>query len=267
MTPLPLAELDPAYLKAVRVVMTDIDDTLTLHGKLPAVAFEAMERLQKAGFKVVPITGRPAGWCDHIARMWPVDGVVGENGAFYFRHDATSRKVIRHYALPETERRANKVRLFNLAQEVLARFPGTALASDQDYRAVDVAIDFCEDVPPLPIATAYGIADFFSARDAVAKVSSIHVNAWIGSHDKLSMSLKFLEDCHGLTTAEAKNAVAYCGDSPNDAPMFGFFTMSVGVANIAPFLDRIEHPPRVITQAAGGNGFAEFADMLLNVAP
>jgi hypothetical protein len=36
--------------------------------------------------QVVPVTGRPAGWCEMIARMWPVLGVVGENGALYFQY-------------------------------------------------------------------------------------------------------------------------------------------------------------------------------------
>ena len=79
----------------IRYVLTDIDDTLTLDGKLPAVAYGAMERLQQNGIKVIPITGRPAGWCDHIARMWPVDGLVGENGAFYFYYDEKQRKMAR----------------------------------------------------------------------------------------------------------------------------------------------------------------------------
>ena len=62
--------------KEIQYVLTDIDDTLTNAGKLPACAYSAMERLQQAGIKVIPITGRPAGWCDHIARMWPVEGSV-----------------------------------------------------------------------------------------------------------------------------------------------------------------------------------------------
>ena len=74
-------------LRKIRFVLTDIDDTLTENGRLPAASYLAMEKLQQAGLKVIPITGRPAGWCDHISRMWPVDGIVGENGAFYFVYE------------------------------------------------------------------------------------------------------------------------------------------------------------------------------------
>ena len=80
----PLAEFPAGLRRAVRAVLTDIDDTLTTEGQLPSVAYAALERLRAAGLIVIPVTGRPAGWCDHIARMWPVDAVVGENGAFYF---------------------------------------------------------------------------------------------------------------------------------------------------------------------------------------
>ena len=77
----PLGELDA---RSIRAVLVDIDDTLTTEGRLTSQAYAALERLKAAGKLVVPVTGRPAGWCDHIARMWPVDAVVGENGAFYF---------------------------------------------------------------------------------------------------------------------------------------------------------------------------------------
>ena len=83
----------PENLKAdIRYILTDIDDTLTIKGRLPAVVFVAMERLQRAGIRIIPVTGRPAGWCDHMARLWPIDALVGENGAFYFRYDKHQKK-------------------------------------------------------------------------------------------------------------------------------------------------------------------------------
>jgi HAD superfamily hydrolase (TIGR01484 family) len=258
-----LSEMPQAQLRRVEAVLTDIDDTLTTHGRLPAIAYAALEQLQQAGVKVVPVTGRPAGWCDHIARMWPVDAVVGENGAFYFRHDATRQRMLRVYAQNDATRLQNISRLRALAQEVLARFPGTAMASDQAYREIDVAIDFCEDVPALPLDTAQAIAKAFHAAGAEAKVSSIHVNAWFGDHNKLSMALRLLHDVFGVDAAAAKQRVAYCGDSPNDAPMFGSFPLGVGVANIRPLTHLMEHLPAYVTMQDGGQGFAEFAALLL----
>lgn len=258
-----LSELGHKHLGSVLAVLTDIDDTLTTHGRLPAEAYAALEQLQQAGLKVIPITGRPAGWCDHIARMWPVDGVVGENGAFYFRYDATQKRMHRVYAQDAATRLKNASVLAEVARKVLTQFPGTALASDQAYREIDVAIDFCEDVPALPLETAQKIAAMFHQAGAEAKVSSIHVNAWFGSHNKLSMALRLLEECFSMRAAYAKNAVAYVGDSPNDAPMFGYFPWSIGVANIKPLVELMEHLPAFVTEAEGGQGFAEFSALLL----
>ena len=148
-----LAAMPSAVAAAVRVVLTDIDDTLTTDGRLPADAYAALERLEQAGILVVPITGRPAGWCDHIARMWPVRAVVGENGAFYYAYDRQARRMTAHYWTDAAARQASRARLDAIRDRVLAEVPGAAVASDQDYRKADLAIDFCEDVPPCPKPT------------------------------------------------------------------------------------------------------------------
>ena len=259
----PVADIPLAILGGVKAVLTDIDDTLTLRGRLPAVAYQALEQLRAAGVLVIPVTGRPAGWCDMIARQWPVDAVVGENGAFYFAYGDKAKRMDRVYAQAKTERDANTARLWAIARRVLKDFPGTAIASDQAYREIDVAIDFCEDVPALPLATAQAIAEAFARDGATAKVSSIHVNAWYGPHDKLSMSLKLLQERFGISGEAARDCVAYCGDSPNDAPMFEGFQLGVGVANIRPLAHLMTHLPAYVTAGEGGTGFAEFADMVL----
>ncbi len=259
----PLSSIPASALRGLKAVLTDIDDTLTLHGRLPGAAYAALENLRRAGLKVIPITGRPAGWCDHIARMWPVDAVVGENGAFYFAYDEKAKRMERVYAQTADVRSGNTGKLWDIARAVLKEFPGTAIASDQAYREIDVAIDFCEDVPALPLATAQAIAERFHAAGAEAKVSSIHVNAWFGSHDKLSMSLRLLGEKLNLAHEQAKAVVAYCGDSPNDAPMYAGFPLGIGVANIRPLAHLMKDLPAYVTDGEGGTGFAEFADAVL----
>ena len=138
---LPLDALAADARRRVKTVLTDIDDTLTTDGHLTARVFAAMERLRDAGFLVCPITGRPAGWCDHIARMWPVDAVVGENGAFYFRYDHAERRFTKHYAISAEIRAENRRRLERLRDEILRTVPGTAVASDQPDRDSDLASD------------------------------------------------------------------------------------------------------------------------------
>jgi hydroxymethylpyrimidine pyrophosphatase-like HAD family hydrolase len=160
-------------------------------------------------------------------------------------------------------RRANSEKLWKIANQVLADFPGTAIASDQAYREIDVAIDFCEDVPPLPLATAQAIAEAFHRQGAAAKVSSIHVNAWFGDHDKLTMSERFLAESFDIRLEKDLNHIAYCGDSPNDAPMYAVFPLGIGVANIRPYAKLMAHLPNYVTTGEGGYGFAEFADAVL----
>jgi HAD superfamily hydrolase (TIGR01484 family) len=259
----PLESFPLAARQRIRGVFTDIDDTLTTDGKLTAAAYGALERLKAAGFITVPITGRPAGWCDHIARMWPVDAVVGENGALYYRYDATARTLIKRYLAPEPERLANRQRLAALGARILKAVPGAALASDQLYREADLAIDYCEDVPPLPPAAVDRIVALFEEAGATAKVSSIHVNGWFGSYDKLGMTRTLLRECFAIDLDAARDSFVFVGDSPNDAPMFAFFPHAVGVANIAAFADRLAAQPAYVTRGQAGAGFAELADALL----
>jgi HAD superfamily hydrolase (TIGR01484 family) len=246
----------------VRWVLTDIDDTLTLDGRLPARAYAALEALDAAGIAVVPVTGRPAGWCDAIARHWPVAAVVGENGALWYAQDRQARRMLRWQAQPEAERLANQARLHALAAEALREVPGSAIAADQPFRLFDVAVDFCEDAGPLGLDAAGRIAAVFRAGGAEAKVSSIHVNAWIGGWDKLA-GIEALFAARFQPFAEVREQVAFAGDSANDAPLFAAVACSVGVANVAPFLAGMATPPAFITRAEGGAGFAEFADALL----
>jgi len=266
----PLQAMPIAIAGRVRALMTDIDDTLTTDGVLTAAAYQALESLHASGLIVIAVTGRPAGWCDHIARMWPVDAVIGENGAFYFQYLPDQRKMLQRFWTSEAERSANRARLSALSDRILAAVPGSALASDQPYRAADLAIDFCEDVEPLPRSAVDKIVALFEEAGAQAKVSSIHVNGWFGSYDKLSMAETLLRDAFDLDIKS--DAIIYVGDSPNDEPMFAAIPLSVGVANVVDFADRLKAKPAYVTPSRSGAGFAELADFLLaarrtNAAP
>ena len=260
----PLSRFSAAARARVRGILFDIDDTLTTEGKLTATAYAATERLHEAGLLVVPITGRPAGWCDHFARMWPVDAVVGENGAFYFRYDAAARKLTKRFMAPQAERTENRRRLEALKREILAAVPGSGVASDQLYREADLAIDYREDVEPLPDQAVARIVEMFEAAGATAKVSSIHVNGWFGDYDKLTTTRVMLAECFGVDLDADKEIYVFVGDSPNDAPMFAAFPNAVGVANLRDFEDRLAAKPAFITRARAGAGFAELAAALLD---
>jgi HAD superfamily hydrolase (TIGR01484 family) len=259
----PLAQCPRETLAAVEGVLTDIDETVSTQSRLTAEAYGAMEELKKAGFRVIPVTGRPAGWCDHIARFWPVDAVVGENGAFWMWHDHKARKLRTRFVQGEAERAEGKRRLEAVREQVLRDVPGSAIASDQPYRAADLAIDFCEDVPPLPHDEILHIVRIFQTHGAHAKVSSIHVNGWFGDYDKLTTSRQMMSELFGVDLEKSRDRYVFSGDSPNDAPMFGYFPNGVGVANVRDFAADMDHLPRWITTAHSGAGFVELAHALL----
>ncbi len=259
----PLATMPAVACAAMRGVLADIDDTLSTGGRITAEAYAAMEWLRSAGLLFIPITGRPAGWCDHIARMWPVDAVVGENGALYMRHDDAMGRLRKRYAATEIERAANRGRLAAVGESILRAVPGAALASDQPYRESDLAIDFCEDVPRLPDEAIDRIMALMRAAGMTAKMSSIHVNGWFGAYDKLAMTRTLLRDEFGVDVDAERDRFVFVGDSPNDAPMFENFPYAVGVANVRNYAGRLSSLPAYVTERESGAGFAELVAHLL----
>jgi HAD superfamily hydrolase (TIGR01484 family) len=258
----PLKALPSDIARQIAFVLSDLDDTLTLEGRLPAVSYAGLERLAQDGKKIVIVTGRPAGWCDMIARFWPVDGVVGENGAFYFRYVRDENRMVRTFLHDDETRAKDRVTLAGFFEELRKVHPQLKLASDQAFRISDIAIDICEDVDPLSKEVVQDVVKRLEGMGATVKVSSIHINAWIGKFDKLSMIERFLQDEFGIGTVVAREVVLYAGDSPNDEPMFAAFTHTVGVANIENFAAEMTHLPAYVTRGEGGLGFLEIAQAL-----
>ena len=251
-------------MAAIRGVFTDIDETVSTESRLTGEAYGALEALKAAGLLVVPVTGRPAGWCDHICRFWPVDAVVGENGAFWMWLDRSKGTKLRtRFIQSDAERERGRHGLEVIREEVLRAVPGCAIASDQPYRAADLAVDFCEDVPPLKPEAVDRIVRIFEKHGAHAKVSSIHVNGWFGDYDKLTTTRAMMCELFKVDLDAERERYVFSGDSPNDSPMFGYFPNAVGVANVRAFADRMPHLPRWITTASSGAGFAEMARAII----
>tara|TARA_B100000945_G_C20095889_1_gene463497 strand:- start:31 stop:639 length:609 start_codon:yes stop_codon:yes gene_type:complete len=196
--------------------------------------------------------------------MWPVDAVVGENGAFYFVYDQSRRKIIRRYWKSKKERTSDRKRLEKIQNKILTTVKGSAVASDQAYREADLAIDYCEDVKPLPDSSVIQIMDLFLKEGAVAKISSIHINGWFGDYDKLKMTRILLEEYFQLKDSEFLEKILFVGDSPNDEPMFSYFKNSVGVGNVMDYADQIKQFPAWITTKNTAEGFSELAETLLS---
>ncbi|WP_455173967.1 HAD family hydrolase [Azospirillum largimobile] len=253
----PLTKAPPAALARVRFVLTDMDDTLTHRGRLTARTYDAIERLRDSGIPVLPVTAAPAGWADQMARMWPVDGVIAENGGLFLRRTIDG-DVERRFWHGEADRATASERLERLRQTIQSNLPQVELASDQPFRLCSLAFRAPAD-PGLRAA----LVRCFRAAGADVTVNSLWVLGWFGGYDKLGMARRVMCEVYGLDIDAMPDAVAYAGDSINDAPMFAHFPTSVGVSTVIDFLSDIPRPPAWITRGPGGDGFVELADALL----
>ena len=264
----PISQLSPAEAAGIKYILMDIDDTLTLEGKLLEDSYSAMWKLNKAGLKLIPVTGRPAGWCDLIAREWPVHGVIGDNGALAFWEeelpDSKKPPVLKTEFHPNAVKNDHPV-LLRIKERVLTEFPLLRPAKDSFARLFDIAIDFAEEEPVLPLEIAEKVKKIAEAENAMAKVSSIHVNIWLGKYDKLSMAETFLKKRFGWEKGKGDNEVVFVGDSPNDEPMFARFPITCAVANISRYMSLIKSLPAYAASKQGGHGFAEIAGTILNL--
>lgn len=256
-----IEQIPEELCRALKGILFDIDDTFTYEGRILPGAFSALWQAREEGLLLLPITGRPAGWADHIARMWPVDAVIGENGAFYFCYDRTQGRLRKHYVVHDpSQREENRRRLAGLFTDLHRIYPSLRTASDQPYRECDLAVDYCEDTnPALSLEEVRRIQETLEGFGARTKISSIHVNAWFGDYDKLSTCKWYFQREHGIDLERERERFFFCGDSPNDAPMFAFFPLSVGVAGIRRFHEAglMGHMPSFLADREGGLGFEE----------
>jgi HAD superfamily hydrolase (TIGR01484 family) len=262
---IPLASWPESARAGVRGVLTDIDDTLTTEGAITPDALGALLRLREAGLPVFAITGRPAGWSEAFALSWPVNAIVAENGAVALSRGAGDA-LQRAYLQDATTRQTHFQRLQAVAQHILQTLPQARLATDSPGRETDIAIDHSE-FAHLNEAEIAQVVNLMRQGGLNATVSSIHINGWIGSHDKLEGARWIVREHLGRSLDDELDRWVYVGDSTNDARMFGHFPHSVGVANVARFVPQLSHLPRYLATGERGAGFAEVVDALLAAQP
>lgn len=263
--PKPITSMPASQARAIKWLLTDVDDTLTWQGSLPSETLIALERLQTAGIKVVPVTGSCAGWVNQIAKIWPVHGAIGENGAFWMRK--TRDSFITYSHIPMHKMREQQAKIIELLNNLLQEYPGIGFANDQDFRLCDVAINLSQDIEPVDAEIASELLNrikrlHIDGEPLKATASSIHINVWQGEHSKRSASESYLL-AHSQKQLINVEQIAYVGDSLNDEVMFDWLPLTFGVRNIAPLLPKLNTKPTYITQKNGGYGFAELADIIL----
>ena len=243
-------------------VFTDIDDTLTTEGAITADALQALQNLRAAGLMVIPITGRPVAWSIPFAATWPVNAIVAENGAVALLHDASKNQVHKIYQQDLAVRTHNFEQMQRIAQKVLKEIPGTVIAQDSAGRETDIAFDHSE-FHKLTNEQIQHVVQLLQQEGLTATVSSIHINAWFGSHNKWQGAQWILKQLTGRDLKQELDQWVYVGDSTNDQIMFEHFTHSVGVANILRFKNELQHLPEYIATLERGAGFSEVANILL----
>lgn len=202
----PLADAPRSALQTVRLVLTDMNDTLTLDGRLAAGIYTALERLEAAGVRVVPVTAAPAGWCDQMVRMWPIAVVIGENGGFCFLRDGTA--VTRHFWRDAEARFADSRRLAEIAGAVLTQNPSLKLSDDQPLRLTSLAVARPDDG-----AAARSIVRAFEDAGASATLNASWAVAWFGGYDKITAARKFLPLATGFDVDQDRDSIVFVADS------------------------------------------------------
>ena len=243
--------------RGLRGVLFDLDDTLLTHGVLTRAAYDALWAMKDAGLRLLAVTGRPSGWGEVIARQWPIDAAVTENGAVVIAREGNG--VARSERCDETERRARRVRLARIIDDVREAVPEARLTDDVDARRADVTWDIGERVK-LPADRVDAIVRVIAQAGARSFASSVHVHATFDIDDKASGTLHYLARAFGEDPGAATaSRYAFLGDSGNDAACFSAFRMTFAVANVRAHLARIPVTPRYVAAGAMGDGFAEIA--------
>ena len=257
----PLSSWPQAAREKIVGVFTDIDDTLTTDGAITPDALQALHNLKAKGLMVIPITGRPVGWSLPFASTWPVDAMVAENGAVALLHNSQTGQVNKIYQQDLATRTHNFQEMQRIAQRVLKEIPGTVIAQDSPGRETDIAFDHSEfhHLSPEQIQQ---VLKLLKDEGMTATVSSIHINAWFGDHNKWHGAQWILKELTGRDLKEELDQWVYVGDSTNDQVMFEHFTHSVGVANIRRFEKELKHLPTYIATQERGAGFAEVCQSL-----
>lgn len=257
----PWSDAGHPELQPVRGVLTDIDDTLTRHGRIEPAAAQALAQLHESGVPVVAITGRPMGWSLRLARQWPLKAIVAENGSVAILPGP--RRVRVEFSQDLATRQAHARHLRRVAGRIVQAVPGAVLARDSHGRMTDIAVDHSEHTHLDRLSVAR-VVSIMQDEGLTATVSSIHINGWLGDHNKWHGAQWIVQRLWQRDIQQEREQWIYVGDSTNDQIMFEHFPLSVGVANLMDFRSELRTWPRFVTSLPRGRGFAQVARRLLS---
>jgi HAD superfamily hydrolase (TIGR01484 family) len=242
-------------LQPVRLVATDMDGTLTIAHKFSALLLEGLEALAAAGIPVVIVTGRSAGWVSGVVSYLPIAGAIAENGGIFYRSQPETAQVLVEIA----DLAAHRHELAAMFQQLQAKFPQIRETADNQFRLTDWTFD----VHGLTVTDLQTMQQLCQAAGWGFTYSTVQCHIKRVEQEKARGVLQVMaQQFPDVTPAQ----VLTLGDSLNDESLFdaGRFPLSVGVANVREYCDRLQHQPQYITTQAEGKGFAELVQQILS---
>jgi HAD superfamily hydrolase (TIGR01484 family) len=252
----PLDRMSPSEARGLSGLLFDLDDTFLDRGRLDLAAYGALFRLRQLGLGLIAVTGRPAGWGAVLARQWPVDAVICENGALALQR--TGNRVARLDETSASERDERGARLRSIAAEVARELPELTPSEDCGLRISDYTFDIGEErtVARERVEQAAALARRLGARTLV---STVHLHLTLDGDDKASGAVRLLNRLHGLDPTAARRRWAFVGDSENDESCFAAFHTTIGVKNLS---GRPSIAPRYSSRGERSAGFVELERVL-----
>ncbi|MGB7412948.1 MAG: HAD-IIB family hydrolase [Thermosynechococcaceae cyanobacterium] len=257
MTILPLADAFPRWPSSLNFIATDMDGTLTLDEELTGDLLQTLLDLRQAGVTVLMTTGRSAGWVNGLAYYLPIVGAIAENGGLFYSPHLDPAGVL---LTPIQDRSTHRYKLAEIFTQLKAEFSFIEEASDNAFRVTDwtyanpgFATEELHRMKQICLEAGWG----FVYSNVQCHIKPLGQNKQTGLLEVLSKHLKLQRRPDQLITI---------GDSPNDDELFDptVFPYSVGVANVAEYLDDMHFMPSAIASHPEQRGFLELAQLILN---
>ncbi|MGK7898160.1 MAG: HAD family hydrolase [Xenococcus sp. (in: cyanobacteria)] len=240
-------------LNNIQLIATDMDGTLTKNGKFTSELILALEALQDKNIDVLIVTGRSAGWVQSIANYLPIVGAIAENGGVFYHNETNSC----NFLTPIQDLTVYRQKLSLVFQSLKQKFPQISQSEDNRFRVTDWTFDI-GDLTSSQLTEITAICQQVGWGFTYSTVQC-HIKPF--EQDKaIGLELVLNKYFPQLTREE----IVTVGDSPNDESLFNqnLFPLSVGVANISDYCDRLKYQPTYITSQAEVTGFCQLADIL-----
>ena len=252
LAPIKQAVTDNSW-QQLRLVATDMDGTLTQHGKFTARLLQALEGLSAVEIPVLIVTGRSAGWVSGLVSYLPVAGAIAENGGLFYL--SPSDEPIALTELPDLI--GHRQQLASVYQHLKSEFPQIQESSDNRFRLTDWTFDNRD----LSVNQLQRLEGLCASLGWGFTYSSVQCHIKPISQDKAVGLMQVLRDYFPQYNSEQ---VLTVGDSPNDASLFNpqLFPLSVGVANVLEYANQLTYQPTYVTTASEGEGFCEMVQYL-----